>query len=301
MAAKIELLKIRDLGEVVTDTFIFVRQNFKEMIKCFFIFCGFFLLAGALFGAMQQVKMLGTLNYLKAGAPPQLFDPERIFANFGLEYFLQLFFLMLGYIMIQVTTLSYMALYKEKGNMPPTTEEVWGYIKYFYFKLLGSGIVIGLLVIVATLLCILPGVYLYPIMALVFPIMVYENTSFGYAFNRSFKLIKENWWLTFGCIVIMSIIVSMASMIFLLPAMVINIINMVLHITKGEQVSFTLTIITTLVESLGHLFYMVPIVTISLCYFNLTETLDGTGLIGRLGQLGNAAPENNAPAEEEEY
>ncbi len=298
MAAKIELLKIRDLGEVVTDTFIFVRQNFKEMIKCFFIFCGFFLLAGALFGAMQQVKMLGTL---KAGAPPQLFDPERIFANFGLEYFLQLFFLMLGYIMIQVTTLSYMALYKEKGNMPPTTEEVWGYIKYFYFKLLGSGIVIGLLVIVATLLCILPGVYLYPIMALVFPIMVYENTSFGYAFNRSFKLIKENWWLTFGCIVIMSIIVSMASMIFLLPAMVINIINMVLHITKGEQVSFTLTIITTLVESLGHLFYMVPIVTISLCYFNLTETLDGTGLIGRLGQLGNAAPENNAPAEEEEY
>ena len=42
MPSKIELLKVRDFGEIITDSFGFVRQNFKQLVKCFFVFSGFF-------------------------------------------------------------------------------------------------------------------------------------------------------------------------------------------------------------------------------------------------------------------
>lgn len=62
MPAKIELLKTRDFGEVITDTFVFIRENFKPLIKCFVIFCGFFVVASAVFSAIQQAKAIGVVN-----------------------------------------------------------------------------------------------------------------------------------------------------------------------------------------------------------------------------------------------
>ena len=52
----IELSKTRDFGEAISDSFLFVRQNLKLLLSAFFIFCGFFLLAGTVIGIMQQMK-----------------------------------------------------------------------------------------------------------------------------------------------------------------------------------------------------------------------------------------------------
>jgi hypothetical protein len=42
MIGNIEFKKRRDFGQVINDTFTFMRQNFKPLIKTYFTFCGLF-------------------------------------------------------------------------------------------------------------------------------------------------------------------------------------------------------------------------------------------------------------------
>jgi hypothetical protein len=187
MEPKIELAKLRDFGEIISDTFQFIRQNFKDLLKIFFIFCGFFLIALMAVSFLQQLKVMRVFNEANAGAP-QTFGSTM--PDFWLSYAVTMLITIASMCAINVTILSYMALYKQKGNVAPTTEEMWGYFKYYFFRILGGSIVIGVLLIPAFMLCFIPGIYLFPIVGLIFPIMVMENTSFGYAFSRSFQLIK---------------------------------------------------------------------------------------------------------------
>ncbi len=314
MPAKIELLKVRDFGEIITDSFNFVRQNFKPLVKCFFVFSGFFLLAGALLMALNQAKMFSTVENGDFGDTSSVFS--RTFGYMGIEYWLALILSLVGYISLQVSMLSYLALYKEKGNVAPTIEEVWGYVKYFFLRVFGGmiliiilmaigiSIVFGLLYAVTSpnifaaiglsvFLLMVPLVYIYPIFSLIFPIIVFENGSFGYAFGRAFTIIRRNWWATFGALFIMGLIIWVASFVILVPIGIISAINLITHMGKGTSFSMVITVITGVLQALSHLLYIVPIITISLCYFNLTEQLEGEGLLGRIGKLGTVTPVEN--------
>jgi hypothetical protein len=59
MQPKIELAKTRDFGEIINDTFLFMRQNFKPLLKYFFTFCGIFLAAGTVCSTLYQLKNNG--------------------------------------------------------------------------------------------------------------------------------------------------------------------------------------------------------------------------------------------------
>lgn len=297
MTPNIELTKTRDFGEIITDTLLFIRQNLKPLLKCVLVFCGFFIVAGIFLGILQQSKMLNFMNssFPSPGGRVPVNSP---FDFIGVEYFALLFILFLNYTSMHVTVLAYISLYKEKGNIPPTVQEVWGYFKYFYFKILGSSIVVSLLLMVASMLCLAPGVYLFPILAFVYPIMIFENTTFGYAFNRSFKLIKENWWLTFGTFLVIGLIMYVAVLVIIMPLTIINMGSMFVHPEKGFHLSTTITFITTALENLCQLFFIIPLVAVALCYFNLTEKIENTGLLSRINHLGTTNNDSNLPAEE---
>ena len=298
MTQKIELLKVRDFSEIITDTFIFTRENLKPLLKCFFIFCGIFIVGGAILSVIQQSKVVHAINenVYPSSSPFHFFSSRYSF--FGAEFFLNIILEMLNYTVMTVVLYSYMSLYKQKGNIPPTPEEVWGYLKYFYLKILGSGILMTVLIIAGTLLCFIPGIYLYPVLSLVFPIIIFENTSLGYAFNRSFRLIKNNWWPTFGTILIIGIIVYFAVMLILLPTTILNVTSLLLHPGKGMHISSIATITASILQHLCQVFYIVPLITIGLCYFNLTEKLDSLGLIDRINQLGDNAADPGLTTEE---
>ena len=149
MPEKIELLKVRDFGEIITDTLTFVRQNFKQLFKSFFVFSGFFLFVGALLVALQQNKAFAGINAINTYQPNNVFGQRDPFAIFGLDYFLGLIFMLFGYISLQKAIFSFIALYKQKGNEAPSVEEVWGYFKYFFWRVFGSGILIVILLILA--------------------------------------------------------------------------------------------------------------------------------------------------------
>ena len=133
MTTNIELEKPRDFGEIINDTFIFIRQNFKPLLKYFFIFCGFFLVASTATSILTQINMVRNINNFN----PNSFDADNRFAAFSFltpTYFLTLFFVLLEYISISVMVLSYMTLYKKKQNQAPEMDEMWGYFKFYFFN-----------------------------------------------------------------------------------------------------------------------------------------------------------------------
>ncbi len=298
MTPKVELAKVRDFGEIISDTFTFIRQNFKSLLKYFFIFCGFFLLATVALSTISQIHAMNAANNIDPNSFDAAENKPNLFQNSTLPFFLSLLFLLLEFIVIPVMVLSYMTLYKIKQNQVPTTDEMWGYIKFYFLKSLGGSIVIFLILIAGWVLCLIPGIYLGVILSLVLPIMIAENSTFGYAFNQSFKLIKGNWWSTFGMLIVITIIVGIAGMVFTIPAAILGAGNIFLHFAKGAQISTIATIVSTILTSFSHILYIIMYVAVGLCYFSLNESKEGTGIMERINQFGtNTFDEDITPEE----
>ncbi|MDN3551836.1 hypothetical protein [Mucilaginibacter aquaedulcis] len=293
MQPKVELARIRDFGEIINDTFLFVRQNFKPLLKYFFIFCGIFIAGSIISASLMQLKMVGAMSSISSGTYNREYRPS-IFNFFGIEYAFTIIFALLSFVTMQVTILSYIALYKAKDKQIPTSEEMWGYIKYYFLRVLGSSILLNILIVFALLFCIIPGLYLAPIFALIFPIMVMENTSFGYAFNRSFYLIKENWWVTFGSLIVIWIIFYVCMMVITIPATIINTMSLVLHYSFSKPAA----VATAVLQHACQIFTVLPITTLCLCYFNLTESKDGTSLLDKINKMSTTNPDTDLPPEQ---
>jgi len=282
MLSKIEFKKRRDFGQIINDTFTFIRQNFKSLITIYLIFCGLFVLGGMLSMLLQQYKTVNMFNNvdLNSGASNISFTDR-----FGFEYILAILFSLASYASTVVAILSYIAIYVQKGNQTPTADEVWGYFKNYFLKVFGSSLLLSLMVGVGLLFCLLPGLWLIPFVSVVFPIMIMENGSFGYSFNRSFKLVKDNFWLTFGTLIIIYIIVYACMTVVILPTTLLSMIGLFSH--NRPEMSLVFTMLTTVLQYLCQAFTIIPMVTIALIYFNLLEEKENTGLMERISNFGN--------------
>ncbi|HTK21434.1 MAG TPA: hypothetical protein VL442_18070 [Mucilaginibacter sp.] len=295
MDSKIELAKPRDFGETITDTFGFIKQNFKPLLKYFFIFCGFFLFATFALTVLTEVKVISFVTATDSFDESNNFS--RMFSLLG-GYLLLMLFILLTYVAINVMVLCFMTLYKQKENTVPTTEEMWGYFKYYYLRVLGSSVLLYILMCIGMVFCLIPGIYLSPIFALVPAIMIMENTSFGYAFNQSFKLIKDNWWVTFGIIVVMYIILYVLNLFISIPSFILGIGNVFLHIKDTKAVSLPIAIGMSLLQTVQHAFQMLILVAVGMCYFSLHESKEGTGLMERINQFGSGDTHTDTTQEE---
>ncbi|TCC97647.1 hypothetical protein [Pedobacter hiemivivus] len=277
----LELKKAREFGEIINDTFLFIRQNFKPLLKVFAYLCGFFILAGMIAGIIQQLEMETTLNGLKQGKASWQTTMATLFT---FNYLLVAILSFCSSAAILVSTLSFIALYIQKGNVAPTPDEVWGYFKYYYFRVFFSNIIVILFVSLGFLFCLLPGIYLFPAMSLLLSMMVLENTNFQYAFNRSFKLLKNQWWVTAGAVLIIWVIAYACMSFAAIPTLVLKMGGAFFPGIEGWSKMFT--IIGVALQYLSYVFMMIPVIGVSLCYFNLVEIQESTGLMDRINQFG---------------
>lgn len=291
MSGKIEFKKIRDFGEVINDTFVFIRENFRPLIKVFIYLCGFFILAGIIASIMQQFDMQTVSKQ-----PNNPFAVKNMGDIFSWYYFAVILITMGSYTAITVSTLSFIALYIQKGKVAPVPEEVWAYFKYYYFRAFFSSIFVGLFLVFAFMLCLLPGIYVFPAMSLFFPIMILENTGFQYAFNRGFKLLKDQWLTTAGAILVIWVIAYACMMFASVPGLILTMIGTFLPAAK--EWSKVMVIIGTILQHISYVFMMISVIGVTFCYFNLVEVQESAGLMDRINQFGE---DNDAHTSSEEY
>jgi len=292
MNQPIELRKSRDFGQIINDSFTFFKENFKPLISALFIITGLFLVAETISNVAASLSMIDM--YSSRIDNSQLFESHSI--SYIVTAMVNALILVLSQAFIHFTTLCYISVYLQKGNKQPTFAEVWGYFKYYFWRTVGSGFLLAILTCIAFVIFVIPCIYFMPIFYLIIPVIVIENASFKYAFNKSFRLIKQNWWFVFGVIFIMGLIVGMAAGIASIPVTIISAGSKFFSLK-----SFTVPIIVVFsaLHSLVTLAYALPSIAICMCYFTLSEEKEGLGLLDRIEKLGkNDNADTGLPAEE---
>lgn len=283
MNQPIELRRLRDFGQTINDTFTFLKENFKQLFIPILTICGFFVVLGSI----TTVFSLTNAGYVYAS--DNYVEHSRA-VIYLISIIADLLVLLMAHLCIFLIVFCYVAIYVQKNNTPASLAEVWGYFKYYFFRAFGSGLLISIMVVVGFMFCFIPGIYLTPIFYLILPIMVIENASFSYAFNKSFKLIKDNWWQVFGVIFIMWVLVAVSGLFVNIS---ISFIKTGTRFISLKQFTFPVIVFFSIMKSLLVFVYILPAIACALCYFNLIEEKEAPGLLHRIEQFGKA--DNDQP------
>lgn len=271
----VKLNVARDFGGVINTTFTFVGQNFKKLLSVIAIYAGIPIVISAIIGALYMSKIFSTMGKTDPGFPSDIIP-------------LMLGIFIFGWLTQTLLTLSvngYIKLYHEKGYAGFEYSEVWAVIKKNFFRIFFSYIPILLLVFVAMMLFIIPGIYLAIVISLVWPVMIIGNERFGGGLSRSFQLIRGRWWVTFGLLFIMSIIVGMIFYLFFIPTYII----IFMQALNGLEMTGTIRIIQSVFLVLGYLVAYfassVLFISIAIHYFSLVEQKDQPTLLKKIEEI----------------
>jgi hypothetical protein len=277
---KIQLRKIRDFGENFSDTFQFIRQEFKPLLTVVTLIAGIFLLVNAIFAGIFNQQALGIFSSLIRGVTYS--DNVKYFSFFSGAYFLVLLLNLLTLSAMRTIIGVYMLYYDEHGTSP-TVQQVWSGFVRNIFQIFIFSIVRFVFIIIGYVMCVAPGVYLTVVLMPFSFIIINENTSFGDTFTRCFDLIKENFWISLAIYLVAMLIFSFSSGII---GFVIGIITEALSYFTTKEINTGLPIVGAILNLIEYFFYIIFFISAGFQYYTLVEIRDGTGLSRRLEDLG---------------
>ncbi|AIJ21122.1 glycerophosphoryl diester phosphodiesterase membrane domain-containing protein [Amycolatopsis methanolica] len=100
---------------------------------------------------------------------------------------------------------------------PVTFAEAMAEAKPRFLPLLGATIVYVLLVAAGSVLCLIPGIWLYTLFGLTTPALVLERAKVGQALSRSRQLVSGSWWRCFGILLLAGVIATVLQYLVDIP------------------------------------------------------------------------------------
>lgn len=323
MEKKIDLHKARDFSVTFSDTFAFIKENFKSIGKSMVLIVAPVYLIASLVFSFFSIRLIETF-----ASTMKMRNPERavnsifsLYLDFRLWITILLFFIAA---MLTVGVIfAYINLYrkKEEGGTEITPSEVWNELWRKLLKFIVFSIGYGLIFLVAYLavafvfamlvsaLGIAGGVlmffaiatlmiYLVTFISVLVPVIFYEDSGFFESLGRTSALIKGNFWLTFGINFVAYMIVGTLSYIVSLVLTIPFILTQIGSTTFDTSTIRVLLIIYLVVFPVIIFFTYIFQYTIgSLNYFSLLEKHDHVGLRMKVEAIGGAGTEKT----EEQY
>lgn len=201
---------------------------------------------------------------------------------FGLNYFIVIGLSLVTYTVVQTTVAAYLSLYDESGAAP-SVKEVWDKSLKSFLPVFIAGIFAFIMVLVGMIFCLIPGIYL-AVVLLPYPfVIVNEKLSVFESFNRCFQLIKGNFWQALGIYFLSYLVVFISASAI---GLIIGFIGGLLSYFSTERVDTTVGVVTSILNIIQYLFYLVLFVSIGLNYYNLVERKEATGLSRRIDSFG---------------
>ena len=271
--SKIEFRKVRDFGGLLNATFDYIKSNFKILFKSNLLISAPAILLAGVFMGLYQSSMFNFADYP---------DLQQI----GIPFLLSMFFMLLSYLIITVVTYSHLMVYKQSETGSFDIDDVWQMAKHNFFMILLSGIGYTIIAGFGFLFLIIPGVYLSIALSLIFIVRLEEGLGFFEAIGRCIRLIKYNWWFTFGLIIVVGFIQGFLGGILYMPNYIVMIFA-VFTGADGESGGLTkiLYIISSIITSLSALLYVISTLAIAFQYYNLVERKEAPGLLQQIENI----------------
>ncbi len=272
-----EYRKPREIGEILTDTFQYIRLHYKTLGKgLLFFVMPFYVIQIALVGDMSQ-------NIFQAIGNSDA-EAQALSSFFTGKYFLSLLMSALGTSMLSVITFKHVQLTSNNREVDSTNLIENVVQNVLSFAALYSLIVIALFFSVFAL--ILPAIFIGVQWSLAPAALFIEEQGVFKALGRSWELVKDYWWVTFGLLILMTIITTVATYVFVIPTTIISVIISSIG-AEGSSGIFSLlyTFILGATTVLSSLLYSIMQIAISLHLFNLVERKEGGALRSKIENL----------------
>jgi len=199
----IEFKKQRDLGAIISDTFSFIRNEFKPFFKLIlqvvlpYIIAMFASLAFLLY-TVGDISNIAYDNSVFGGEETSL-----------VLLFVSLFVIFISglasYVLAHAITLYYIKSYVDnKGNVD--TDYVKDKVKSNFFSFCGLGILNFIALFVAAILCFFPIIYMIVPMSVIYCLKVYQNKGSFEAFSDSFNFTWNDWGMTFLTLLVVGLL-----------------------------------------------------------------------------------------------
>ena len=278
----IQFKKQRELGEILSVTFKFLRQNFKEAGKILIKIVGpvFLLLIAAV--TYYSWSTLGT-SFFAAGL-----EGSDFILSFGL--------MMLAYLLYVSTmtgTVYHIILSYVNNQGTINSSEVSNGMKADFGKLLLLTFISWILIFAGTIAFIIPGIYIAIPLSLSTAIMVFRKESVLESISSSFRLVKDNWWMTFATLLCIGLIVYLISLVFQLPAIFYMFFRAFTVASEGsasdpsELLGPGYIYINVFTSTIQYIIYTITPIGVAFVYFNLNEKQNFTGTYETIQNLGN--------------
>lgn len=284
----IDFKKERSFSQLLESPFKFFIQEFKPLIKVFARFAGPWVAI-----ALLAVTVLSSNIYQSSLSGGQLEDTSLIYVA------IISFFLSLGFFAVVVATQSYITLYVRKGKDNFSQEDVGELIKKNVVKIFLAGLLTFVMVFVGFILLYLPGIYIAVATSFFAIAIVFEDASIGESIARSFKIIKGNWWFTFGLTLVFGMMVGTIMYIFIIPIYVVIFSSAIAGTTIGLG-SVIVIIFSVILYFVGYVLYMGMLqMLFSFQYFNLVSKNEGLNLYERINAINKPGDKNEVSEKED--
>mgnify|MGYP001008800071 CR=1 FL=1 len=276
----------RDFGEVFNATFGFIGQEFKMLGTSILYFGIPLLIVAAIFSVFISLKQQEFMGDFTSNL-----DPQDSLAQVGEMYkyiFLTLLVMLIAMVPLQCTIYGYIKCYIEKGRGNFTQDDVWQKVKQYFFPFLGTTILVSIVVLIGTVLCILPGIFLAVSLSLIYAVMMFESKGFGQSFSESFNLTMKKWWLTLGILFVAGILIYVIQLILSIPSIILfGFKSFFTAIKEGSTPVFPTGyyIMSAAISLITYVLYSIPAIILAFHYFSLKETFAKPSLEDKIEQI----------------
>lgn len=273
---KIEFQRYRDFGQIINATFEFLRENIKQLAKAVIYLVGPFILLTGIFGGLYQKDLFSFTSTTTS------------LSEFGISFGLYILFAILSIMILISTVYSYIIIYlKKEDELPIEVDDVWLKVKDNIVKTILFSVGYTIITLLATVLLIIPGIYVSVALMIIYIVGLNEEKGFLDSMSRSFYLVKNKWWFTFGLLIVLSLIQGFLGFLFQVPqyiAMFVIAFNSV-DGNGTDSITEIILIITTIISTLNFIFYAISLVGIAFHYFSLVEQKEAKGLLDKIDSI----------------
>ncbi|MBL4744831.1 MAG: hypothetical protein JKY08_00540 [Flavobacteriaceae bacterium] len=281
----------RDLGEIISDTFRFIRENWKSFFSFIGKILGPVLLIAAGLMVFLYISFADSYKKILLGVDAGDATGFSTFENvIGYGFLLVVVWLVI-YVLLSMVSLFYIKSFIAHGVAD--FEEVKANTYANFWKFIGLALLMILMISVSYVFFFIPAFYMAVVLSLGMSIMAFEGKSVGGTISHCFSLIKSNWWNTFGVLIVLTMLVSILQMVFSIPQMMYQLIASGVFLDGGDPTDITnllddpINIVLNVISYIGQfLFYSVSFIASAFIYFDLNEKKYGTGTNERIDNLG---------------
>jgi hypothetical protein len=265
---EIQFRKKREIGEIITDTFIFLKQEFRPLSNIVLIYVVPFILLYAVLQVFIMQRIMGTV------VPTE--NPEESINTLWPVY-KNLFMFLLFNIFVQSLYIgviySYIEVYIKNGKGNFSQSDISPLLFANSLMALAINIVITIIVMIGFIFCFLPGIYFANTLSISIIIFLFEKKGINQSLSRSWNLVNSQWWNTFLLNIIGIAIIGIIGFVISIPTMIAGISVNLISVGQQKPVIipqwyWILSGFNTVVTSV---LYIIPFTFLAFQYFNLDE------------------------------